>query len=836
MRYLLTLLLCLTAYGATPTPSLVGGVRVSTDTTGTNTIAASVVITNLNGGALRTAVAARDVQVTNSLKLLNLSANTPAVIGPDKTLTNGSGGFSASFDTVADMVASVITPVTQTAMVNRRSTLVSDGVGGGQFYYSSASGAATNLGTVFPTSDGGTSRWIRQLDSPTLQASWFGAQLNGIADDSAAITAARDLLYPLGGVVSIPGKSLFNITFQTNYNITLTGAGSTKDFNSGPPIAYWGPFDPTQPVVRFGDDTGFVRGCGIQNATLYGNSATGAGIYFGGGAFECNLINVTVYSFKTNFLSMGGATYPSSLNFITHFNMQPSTASNARGIYMYMPANQTSYTTALYFGYGHIDGPSGSGAQAVEVDGTALSLSHVYIDAAGSGKGLKLSKTEAGVIEPYIDATDLVVDSDNSTDVLVNVYTTDPKLETWVKGTAAVDGLLETSDAVTHTIIAGTSRIPYQSELSWPQIAGQLSLTDGATGWQGEKLIYNDGSLTLDATTGNLKALSANSITLQPTNGGVILKGGVSGVLVQSANMFFDNGRGIWFKDPLNVDVNVLSSSGYAAQLNASGNILVTPGTNLVVTPGAGILFNAGTAASFVVANQDVYLDNNKAILWKDLGGSYRQILAMADTNYQVLNTAAGKLVIGAMDATYGLVDLYSGGTIKWQLDLSGGLMPQGKYDIGTLLNPAGKGYFTNLNIPKVSAILGTDSAGNLTNISAASIVGVTTNYLGLMLGNPNSAVVTGSTNFYVYPEAATLKTVTFHLLITSSSGSVTADLKNNGTSVLSAPVSIASGSTNATATINTSAIAANDRLVGEITAAGTTAYGAFLRLGTTTP
>jgi hypothetical protein len=89
MNYLTTLLTLATLLSTqAATSSLVGGVRVSTDTTGTNTIAANVVITNLNGGASRTALMARDVQVTNAVKVLSLTGNRVVGIGTDKALTN----------------------------------------------------------------------------------------------------------------------------------------------------------------------------------------------------------------------------------------------------------------------------------------------------------------------------------------------------------------------------------------------------------------------------------------------------------------------------------------------------------------------------------------------------------------------------------------------------------------------------------------------------------------------------------------------------------------------------------------------------------------------------
>lgn len=112
----------------------------------------------------------------------------------------------------------------------------------------------------------------------------------------------------------------------------------------------------------------------------------------------------------------------------------------------------------------------------------------------------------------------------------------------------------------------------------------------------------------------------------------------------------------------------------------------------------------------------------------------------------------------------------------------------------------------------------------------------IRTNYVTIALANPNVTVTTGNTNFWVAPEACTIKTVTAHLLVPSSSGSVTIELKKNGTTVLSSAVSLTSGTTNATASVSVTGVTAFDRLAGEITAAGTTAYGPQLKIGYTIP
>lgn len=121
-------------------------------------------------------------------------------------------------------------------------------------------------------------------------------------------------------------------------------------------------------------------------------------------------------------------------------------------------------------------------------------------------------------------------------------------------------------------------------------------------------------------------------------------------------------------------------------------------------------------------------------------------------------------------------------------------------------------------------------------NASTLTIDLAPTNYVQLMLGNPSVSLTTGNTNFWVAPVPGTIKSVTAHLLQPSSSGSVTLELKKNGTTVLSSAATLASSATNATATVSVTSFTSLDRLVGEVTGAGTSAAGAILVIGFTTP
>lgn len=197
MKWLLLFWCAFSALGETLVPVPVGAVRVNFNTISTNTIDSKLIATNLNGGPPRSGLMLRDAQVTNSVKVLSLTANRMAIIGADKTITNGAPGVGmlATYDTVADLVASHITPLSVSAVVNGRVT-INDG-GGGIFFYAPSSVVTTNTGTIFPSSS--TGRWLRQFGGP-LSAAWFGTRGNGnLMQGAGTIAASSSSLTVAGG-------------------------------------------------------------------------------------------------------------------------------------------------------------------------------------------------------------------------------------------------------------------------------------------------------------------------------------------------------------------------------------------------------------------------------------------------------------------------------------------------------------------------------------------------------------------------------------------------------------------------------------------------------------
>ncbi len=95
--------------------------------------------------------------------------------------------------------------------------------GGGLFRWDAASTAADNLGTIItPTAAPATGRWIRLYDGP-VEAKWFGAKGDGVADDTAALNA----WLMLGGRLTAAPGTYLTTTLALQSSTTLVAFGVT---------------------------------------------------------------------------------------------------------------------------------------------------------------------------------------------------------------------------------------------------------------------------------------------------------------------------------------------------------------------------------------------------------------------------------------------------------------------------------------------------------------------------------------------------------------------------------------------------------------------------------
>lgn len=807
MRLLLTFLLCVLATQAAPSPSTIGGIRVSTDTTGTNTIAANMQATNLTGATPRTGIMLRDLQATNSVKILSLTASRPAYVGSDKTITNGlpSAGGTLYFDTVADMVDAPVDSGVDVAIVSGR---VAKNDGGGGTFTLNGTPSATNLGTVFPASNGGS--WNRQYDGD-LNVVWFGAIPDDLVDDAEAIQAAIDASTTTGPVVYFPdGTFIVSETLTTLRRGTYVGASRSSTFLSFRPTvqsALWN--------IPINSDNIVFQNLNMVNGLTSGSIGT-MGVACTNGTSSTRL-----YFFRNNFekFTLGGFYSPSSFYVTaidnTFFRIKNDTA------------------------YGGTGGASG--ATAFKIDNNANAVWLLLNNFADCDQFIDLIYGYNAVIKAN------TFEQGNSGDRVgfTPGYFIDIGISSYVN-LDFTGNYIEGNHTATNR---ATMRL--QNCLS-PTVDANVWLSSyGGTNWTHNFIEVGTNVFNFTPTGNTFEDQINEAVSTPSTSYAWVWKntyrrnGGVLTTKIETypylgANCLLDGddltfpgadyGYDWWTASPFTNQVvyarmrtsNTTAtpvSSGYGFGLRVdlprdNGSVGQIGALDWVYTQATA----GGEDVDLIV---QLARDSSVAERLRVTSDGYVQAYGVRATNsVEVgLNNYAGLLTLNNTNA---------GNSVKWYVTSGGALAITNNSTLVDTLE-ASSGYTgggTNVRVDN----------GTYVTPASLGLIPNPTNYVGLVLGNPNNPVELGSTNFFVVPEGSTLKTVTAHLFVTSSSGSVTIDLKKNGTTMLSAPVSIAAGATNTTATVSVTTMGVNDRIAGEVTAEGTDAYGAYLNIGFTTP
>lgn len=266
------------------------------------------------------------------------------------------------------------------------------------------------------------------------------------------------------------------------------------------------------------------------------------------------------------------------------------------------------------------------------------------------------------------------------------------------------------------------------------------------------------------------------------------------------------------------------------------GSGTITGGANLgagtvgpyASTSGANLQFNsiAGGTAVTVSSNANIITisSTGEANTGSNLGaGTAGPFNSKSGVDLRFNSLAAGSGITVSSNANVITIAATGGsGTITGGANLASG--------VGVYNGVSG----ANLQFNTLLGAAGITWSSNANALTATLAV---TNHTTIALSNPTTTLSAGeNVNFFRMPFASTLKSATALLLLTSSSGSVTMDLKTNGVSILSAPVSITAGNTNAAATLSATAILAGTIISGDIDAAGTDAQGAQLQILYTTP
>jgi hypothetical protein len=304
-------------------------------------------------------------------------------------------------------------------------------------------------------------------------SSFTGFDETGATDSTAAVYAAIASLPAGGGVVQIPrGTPRFNVVI-TKPGVTLRGAGMTQDRSWTSGSNYVRPWNDAEPAIQVGNDTGLVTGVSLQEITAYGAGTGTVGIYFAAGAFRCTTHNVSAYEFTTNnWKFKGGATWPCSLIF-NYGSISQSTVAGNEGVLI--DGNVATYTSAVYFNGAHLS-VNGAGSHALAVDSCdSVFMSSAYVD-ADDLKGVVMRKS--GAVDPVIYASNLTLDSNVNTDVLLEVHNTSLIPSDFIRGAWTLDGKMKNSAAATAGPFTGSGGLFAAPLLRAPQIDGKASFPD----------------------------------------------------------------------------------------------------------------------------------------------------------------------------------------------------------------------------------------------------------------------------------------------------------------------------------------------------------------------
>jgi hypothetical protein len=342
----------------------------------------------------------------------------------------------------------------------------------------------------------------------------------------AAVTA---LLAQGGGTVQFPvGVFALNRVHGSGRNILYRGTDSDSTVQATALI----PFDPTKPVLQIGNDTASFTDVDGERLTIIPNQALGVvGLRIGGGANNCWFRRVSIARFtQYDLLVQGGAgAVTGQINnvYFDACNIQGSaTQTAAVGI-----LNGTTQVGVVTFSNAYI-AVNGSGHAAV-IDSVAVFVNQVTFQCGTTSGNLNgVQFLHSGGQNPYLKGF-ANVDSNDSTDVLIEVPDVPSSVVNYLKGQVTVDGLMRYSNGSTIALNTGvafvgpgawlqspTLNYPYaQNGLYWGVGNAQSAAnsivpdsSDNATFKVGGDLTINTGGSS--SVTGAFKVLHGQGAAL----------------------------------------------------------------------------------------------------------------------------------------------------------------------------------------------------------------------------------------------------------------------------------------------------------------------------------
>lgn len=591
--------------------------------------------------------------------------NDYQIIPPDLFSRNSNSVFSAVSNLVSTSVIAGYQPgtnilfTTNTGIVTINSTATGGGGGNTNNYLpgsninfqtngsnitisASGSGATNDFNTNFFAVSGAavsvvTNRtlpnWVNVKDPP------YNAPADG-SDETTQVKTAYDAINKnLGGTLYFPpGRHKFNLVV-TNENIHIVGSSGVKNYDNSV-TNFFEPADVTKPVIQIGDDIHFCRGFQIKDASIQGTTGTAqVGIKLFGGAYEGSLEKVSVFNFYTNVWFEAGASLPCSLIQMDNVVIEPlATRVNARGVYIKMPDNQTSYTTSINWNSGHLNCPTNTGSFGIELDGTYLNLgTGFYLDGT-SGHAIYINKSGTGQVEPVIVSAGFTLDVAGA-NIGINLYNNSSALDR-VVGPIFTAALIQTLDGKTYPI--PRNALIDGDRLYNPVIYNQLKLAND--------IYTNSGNsyLTADAS---------DNVTLH-AGANILVTPGVAGYTqISRGNILIANPAGLqWPGTNANYETVLVQTTGNNVQLASptSGGYLqfVTrnpTNSGIQFLPEGVLTAQFDTNRNFNLYGANLAMDNNKGILLKDTGATGESVMIVTSGNNLALNSPT---IGGSIQAT----------------------------------------------------------------------------------------------------------------------------------------------------------------------------------------
>lgn len=191
------------------------------------------------------------------------------------------------------------------ALTNNRSAFVEgyyaqgDG-GGGPFYWSSASTATDDGGSVIkPTSNAGAGRWLRIVEGAVSTAA-FGSIADNLTDNLAAFDAAWAYIKLSGGEITIPpGSYYLNGTWVLTADITFVGSRGKNYKISGYGATLFAGPSVTGPAVQLAGSFQYY-GITVEGLTFnHRNNTTVGGCIDMVALSNCHILNCGVFGHNT---------------------------------------------------------------------------------------------------------------------------------------------------------------------------------------------------------------------------------------------------------------------------------------------------------------------------------------------------------------------------------------------------------------------------------------------------------------------------------------------------------------------------------------------------------